>query len=258
MPRRGGLPRTLRSLNGATRCVDGCVRVGRRSASRCCGAAAAVRSRGAGAAGDLHLHRRHGQTLTSDRPIPECIDREQRVLNPRRLAAARRAADADGRRARRARRRASARPRPSARRAQRRRAARPQPAAALPERGRAPARRASGARRRAQRACAPPRRRIARAGSRAQAADDEAEFYKGKPLPPKLQAADRRQRRGRRGAADLLVQNQKAEIARINTLYDAELARLQAAVGRRAAGLAGRQRAGAGNAAARQAGVGNR
>lgn len=55
---------------------------------------------------------------------------------------------------------------------------------------------------------------------------DEAEFYVGKPLPAKLKtqidandAANDAQRS--------LIQNQQAEIVRINTLYDAELDRLR-------------------------------
>ena len=55
---------------------------------------------------------------------------------------------------------------------------------------------------------------------------DEAEFYKGKPLPPKLKqqmdandAATEAQRNA--------IANQQAELERVNRLYDAELARLK-------------------------------
>lgn len=55
---------------------------------------------------------------------------------------------------------------------------------------------------------------------------DESEFYKGKPLPAKLKqqldandAATEAQR--------VLIDNQKAELVRINKLYDVELARLK-------------------------------
>lgn len=55
---------------------------------------------------------------------------------------------------------------------------------------------------------------------------DEAEFYKGKPLPPKL----REQLDANDAAIEAqraLVQNQASERDRINAVYDAELARLR-------------------------------
>jgi hypothetical protein len=55
---------------------------------------------------------------------------------------------------------------------------------------------------------------------------DESEFYAGKPLPHKL----RQQLDANDAATDAqrsLIQNQQAEIVRINALYDAELARLK-------------------------------
>ncbi len=55
---------------------------------------------------------------------------------------------------------------------------------------------------------------------------DEAEFYKGRPLPPKL----KQQLDANDAAADAqreLVENQKAELVRIGGRYDAELARLK-------------------------------
>ena len=55
---------------------------------------------------------------------------------------------------------------------------------------------------------------------------DEAEFYVGKPLPTKL----RTQLDANDAATDAqrsLIQNQQAEIIRINALYDAELQRLR-------------------------------
>jgi Domain of unknown function (DUF4124) len=55
---------------------------------------------------------------------------------------------------------------------------------------------------------------------------DEAEFYTGRPLPPKLktlmEANDAAQEAQRSAVA-----NQQAELARINSLYDAELERLR-------------------------------
>ena len=55
---------------------------------------------------------------------------------------------------------------------------------------------------------------------------DEAEFYVGKPLPTKL----RTQLDANDAATDAqrnLIQNQQAEIIRVNALYDAELQRLK-------------------------------
>lgn len=55
----------------------------------------------------------------------------------------------------------------------------------------------------------------------------EAEFYAGKPLPPKLRAQlDANDAAS--GAQREAAVNQEAELARVNRLYDAELARLQA------------------------------
>lgn len=56
--------------------------------------------------------------------------------------------------------------------------------------------------------------------------DDEAEFYKGKPLPGKLkQSIDANDASVE--AQKHLIENQKAELVRINRRYDAELARLK-------------------------------
>lgn len=55
---------------------------------------------------------------------------------------------------------------------------------------------------------------------------DETEFYKGKPLPAKLkQALDANEVTAE--AQRVLIENQRAELVRINKLYDAELARLK-------------------------------
>jgi len=55
---------------------------------------------------------------------------------------------------------------------------------------------------------------------------DEAEFYVGKPLPSKVKLAlDAND--ASLEAQRSLVQNQQTEVVRINTLYDAELARLK-------------------------------
>jgi hypothetical protein len=55
---------------------------------------------------------------------------------------------------------------------------------------------------------------------------DEAEFYVGKPLPSKLKLAlDAND--ASLAAQKALIQNQQAEVVRINGIYDAELARLR-------------------------------
>jgi hypothetical protein len=55
---------------------------------------------------------------------------------------------------------------------------------------------------------------------------DETEFYVGKPLPPNLKAAiDAND--AALAAQRALIQNQEAEVVRINDLYDVELARLR-------------------------------
>ncbi|MDN3918952.1 hypothetical protein [Roseateles violae] len=67
---------------------------------------------------------------------------------------------------------------------------------------------------------------------------DEAEFYKGKPLPAKL-----KQQLDANDAAveaqQQLIENQKAELVRINNRYDAELARLKKLWGGAAPGSLG-------------------
>lgn len=55
---------------------------------------------------------------------------------------------------------------------------------------------------------------------------DEAEFYKGKQLPPKLKQ-DLDSNEAATEAQRTAIQNQQAELERINRLYDAELARLR-------------------------------
>jgi len=55
---------------------------------------------------------------------------------------------------------------------------------------------------------------------------DDAEFYKGKPLPPKLKAAlDAND--ASMDAQKESTGSQQAELDRVNRLYDAELVRLQ-------------------------------
>jgi hypothetical protein len=55
---------------------------------------------------------------------------------------------------------------------------------------------------------------------------NEVEFYKGKPLPPKL----KQQLEANQAATEAqqtAIANQQAELERVNKLYDAELARLK-------------------------------
>lgn len=68
--------------------------------------------------------------------------------------------------------------------------------------------------------------RIKDLGAERRPLDDEAEFYKGKPLPGKLkQAIDANDAAVE--AQKQLIENQKAEIVRINKRYDAELEHLK-------------------------------
>lgn len=165
-----------------------------------------------------------GRKLTSDRPIPECTTREQRVLNPDgsqrstlppflspeertakeaadRRAAAERIAQLDAIR----RDRALMQRYPNEAAHQRARNV------ALDD---------------ANKATRLSERRIKDLNQERKPLLDEAEFYKGKPLPAKLkQALDAND--ASIEAQQVLVENQKAELVRINKSFDAELARLR-------------------------------
>ena len=165
-----------------------------------------------------------GRRLTSDRPIQECTSREQRVLNADgslrsvlppfqspeeralqeagdRRVAAERAAQADA--VRRDRNLMLRYPTE----AQHRRARE----SALDD---------------ANKAMQISEKRIAELKLERKPLLDEAEFYKGKPLPAKLkQALDANDASAE--AQRVLVENQKAELVRINARYDGELARLK-------------------------------
>lgn len=165
-----------------------------------------------------------GKRLTSDRPIQECLDREQRVLNkdgsqkqtlPPRMNAEERAAEEERQRAR-----------------------------ALQEATR------KDAMRRDRNLMLRFPDEVAHNKARESALDDlrkgielserhlkdlqdnrkpllaDAEFYQGKRLPGKLRSkleANEAQQQAQRD----IIQNQKAETGRINALYDAELAHLR-------------------------------
>lgn len=165
-----------------------------------------------------------GRRLTSDRPIPECTAKEQRVLNrdgslkavhPPSYTADERAAQE-----------AEARQRAEARAAQADAVRRDRNLLARYP-SEAPHRKAREAALDSVRlAMQTSERRLLELAAERKPLDTETEFYAGKPLPPKLrsqidanEAATEAQR-----AARL---QQLAEIDRINRLYDAELARLK-------------------------------
>lgn len=165
-----------------------------------------------------------GRKLTSDRPIAECTAREQRVLNPDgshrttlppflspEERAAKEAADRRATADRIAQLDAVRRDRtlmqrypnePSHQRARN---------AALDD---------------ANKAMQISERRIKDLGTERKPLTDEAEFYKGRPLPGKLKQALDANDAGVE-AQQQLIENQKAEIVRINARFDAELARLK-------------------------------
>jgi len=165
-----------------------------------------------------------GRKLTGDRPIPECTAREQRVLNPdgshrttlppflspeeraskeaaERRAAAERIAQLD----------AIRRDRTLMQR---------YPNEAAHQRAR------NLALDDANKAMRISERRIKDLGTERKPLLDEAEFYKGRPLPGKLKQALDANDAGVE-AQEQLIENQKAEIVRINARFDAELARLR-------------------------------
>ncbi len=165
-----------------------------------------------------------GRKLTSDRPIPECAAREQRVHNPdgsvksllppamsleekaalelkERKLAAERAAQQD----------AIRRDRNLMIRYRTEAAHREAREAALDD---------------INKAMQASERRIKELVMERKPLQDEAEFYKGKPLPPKL----KQQLDANDVAAEaqrVLIENQKAELVRVNKVFDAELARLK-------------------------------
>jgi len=165
-----------------------------------------------------------GRRLTSDRPIAECITREQRVLNkdgslnrvvPPALTAEERA-DREARE----------------RKAEIDRAIRLD--AARRDRNlmaRYPDEATHGRAREAaldtvRLAMRTSELRIAELAQERKPLLSEAEFYKGKPLPPKL----KQQLEANQAATEAqqtAIANQQAELERVNKLYDAELARLK-------------------------------
>ncbi|MFT7775921.1 hypothetical protein [Roseateles sp.] len=165
-----------------------------------------------------------GRKLTSDRPIPECTAREQRMLNPDGshrstlppfLSPEERATkDAADRRA-------------AAERIAQQDAVRRDRTLMLRYPNEASHQRARNtALDDSNKAMRLSERRIKDLTSERKPLLDEAEFYKGKPLPAKLkQSLDAND--ASIEAQQVLIENQKAELVRINARFDAELTRLR-------------------------------
>lgn len=166
----------------------------------------------------------HGKRYTSDRPIVECLDREQRVLNqdgsqrklvPPRMNAEERAAAEE-------------------REHERQVAEAAQKDAIRRDRNlmmRYPTEQSHQKAREAalddlKNAIKTSELRVAELQSERKPLEAEAEFYKGKALPPKLRTKLEANDAAQQAQRDV-IQGQKAEIVRINALYDAELARLK-------------------------------
>lgn len=165
-----------------------------------------------------------GRRLTSDRPIMECADREQRVLNQ------------DGSTRQVVGPTLTAEERAAAEEAQRRRQAADSARkdAIRHDRNlmnRYPDERAHGKARESalesmRRVLRSSETRLAELDKENRALQDEAEFYKGRELPAKLK--ERMEfNQASADAQKTLVQNHRAEVQRINAIYDDELARLR-------------------------------
>lgn len=165
-----------------------------------------------------------GRTITADRPIAECMDREQRVLRrdgsldriiaPPLTAEQRAAKEVRERRLAEEKRAQAEAVRRDRNLLQR------YPDRAAHDKAREAALLA------ATEAMALSERRLAELAAERKPLTQEAEFYKGKPLPPKL----RQQFNANDGATEAqraALQNLKAEVARVNALYDGELERLK-------------------------------
>ena len=188
------------------------------------GCAMLAASAGAAAAPIYSCIDASGKRLTSDRPIAECSTREQRILNPdgsvRKIVpptmTAEERADAEAREREQAAERVA------------------QQDAIRRDRNlmiRFPNELAHNKARHAalddvRSAVQLTEKRLAALASERTPLTDEAEFYQGKQMPAKLkQALDAND--AATDAQRALIQNQQAEIGRINALYDAELGRLK-------------------------------
>jgi Domain of unknown function (DUF4124) len=166
----------------------------------------------------------HGKRITSDRPIPECLDREQRLLNK------------DGSQ------RGVVGPRVTAREKAEREEAEHQRALAEQAHkdavrrdrnlmGRYPTEAVHNKARQAalddvNKAMASSQKRIAELKKERKALDADAEFYKGRTLPFKLKASIDGNQASQQAQQDI-VENHEAEKVRITALFDTELARLR-------------------------------
>lgn len=165
-----------------------------------------------------------GRKLTGDRPIADCMTREQRVLNadgslrsvlPPSLSLEERAAKDELERRQAVERSAQA---DAVRRDRNLKQRFPNEAAHQRAR--------NAALDDVNAAMRSSERRLLDLAAERKPLSDEAEFYVGKPLPPKL----KQQLDANDAAAEaqrVLIDNQKAELVRVNKLYDQELARLK-------------------------------
>jgi len=165
-----------------------------------------------------------GHKLTSDRPIQECLDREQRLLNkdgshrntvPPRMNAEEQAVFEEQQRVK------------QAQEAARKDAVRRDrnlmlrfPNEAAHNKGRV------AALDDLRKAIAISEKRVAELQADRKTLMTEAEFFKGKAMPFKLRSRIEDNEATQQAQRDIIA-NQKAEMVRINALYDAELARLK-------------------------------
>lgn len=189
-----------------------------------CGLAALWSLPGQSATGIYSCIDGKGHKLTSDRPIQECLDREQRVLNkdgshratvPPRMTAEEAAVFDDLQRQK------------AAQEAAHKDAVRRDrnlmmrfPNEAAHNKGRV------AALEDLRKAIAVSERRVAEVQAERKGLMTEAEFFKGKPLPLKLRLQVGDNEATLHAQRDI-IQNQRNEMVRINALYDAELARLR-------------------------------
>ena len=165
-----------------------------------------------------------GRRITSDRPIPECLDREQRMLNK------------DGSQIKVLGPRLTPKERAVKEEADRQKAAADAAYKDAVRRdrnllNRFPNEAAHGKAREAalddiRNAITSSEKRVRDLQAERKPLEADAEFYKGKALPYKLRStlADNT---ASQDAQREIIENQKAEMGRINALYDAELARLR-------------------------------
>jgi Domain of unknown function (DUF4124) len=178
----------------------------------------------------------NGKRLTSDRPLPECAARDQRVLNAdgsvkKVLSPTLTAEEATQQEARD---RAAA----AARSAQQDAVRRDRNLTNRFPTEAAHAKARADALNDVRKAVESSERRMAALAAERKPLISEAEFYVGKPLPLKLkQALDAND--ATTDAQRTLIQNQQIETVRINALYDAELARLRRLWGGAPAGSMG-------------------